>query len=146
MSKQEYSAYPDECEILVQDGLEYKVVSVTKMDNEEDKKYQVALVDPSRGETEVRVKDLAEEEECCCLMNEPRPGHMANCMSISTIYTTETKMHRRYQLLIVTGVPVMPGEELLMHYGTGYEREYPVGEPCTQMFDSMPVRSTFADK
>ena len=136
----------DNAKVLLSHALLFRPPEVKTADEEDDKKYQCALVDPSRGATEVRVKDLAEEEECCCLMNEPRPGHMANCMSISTIFTTETKLHRRYQLIIVTGVPVLAGEELLMHYGAGYERDYPVGEPCTQMFQAMPVRSTFADK
>lgn len=103
-----------------------------------------ALVDSCWGKEELDMNLVKEFNSPFCLINEPAPGLVANCESISHVNSLEKDIRLRYSLWVVTGLPVLPNEEFLIHYGASYDRDYLVGDMCPEVFDC-PVRCSLVE-
>lgn len=94
-----------------------------------------ALVDPCWGEKTLDLNKVKENNEPFALMNEPSPGMVANCEILSHFNTKERNLDHRLALWVISGIPILPNQEMLLHYGESYARSYPVGDPCPMIFN-----------
>jgi len=102
-----------------------------------------AVIDPCHGAKTLTVKQVRELDEPFGLMNEPGVGQSANCEVQSRINVLEpTDDEDRYNLLVVSTLPLLPCAELLIHYGQKYDRSYAVGRKSPTLFTALPVGSS----
>eukprot|EP00397_Hematodinium_sp_SG-2012_P035659 GEMP01038383.1.p1 GENE.GEMP01038383.1~~GEMP01038383.1.p1 ORF type:complete len:328 (+),score=52.20 GEMP01038383.1:58-1041(+) len=91
------------------------------------------LIDPCWGKDDVDI-----ERSPFALINEPPEGRYANCITESIFLEEEPQAHARHQVWVITGLPVLPNEELFYHYGDEYrERDYTPGLACPDPFYDM---------
>jgi len=102
-----------------------------------------AIIDPCHGAKTLTVKQVRELDEPFGIMNEPGVGQTANCEVQSRINVLEpTDDEDRYNLLVVSTLPMLPCAELLIHYGQKYDRSYAVGRKSPTLFTPLPARSS----
>eukprot|EP00929_Paragymnodinium_shiwhaense_P048135 TRINITY_DN24384_c0_g1_i1.p1 TRINITY_DN24384_c0_g1~~TRINITY_DN24384_c0_g1_i1.p1 ORF type:complete len:430 (-),score=57.00 TRINITY_DN24384_c0_g1_i1:9-1298(-) len=100
-----------------------------------------AVVDPCRGHNELTL-DVVKNHDggVFGLMNEPGCTQAATVESHSFINSDMPYGDARYEVKIVAMVPILPGSELLMHYGSEYVRTgYTAGKSCPRTFKGVSV-------
>jgi len=123
------------------EGLWTERETLTRINKKGIEKYAVAysygditgLVDPCWGRGYVDI-----DRSPCALINEPPNGSYANCIAESIFLEQEKEPEKRHQVWVVTGLPILPNDELFYHYGTEYkERDYVPGLPCPPLFNDI---------
>ena len=101
-----------------------------------------ALVDTCRGAGTLELCEVKRRDEPFGFINEPPPSCVANCETQSRVNALEpVDSALRYQIMLLSKLPLMPCQELLMHYGSTYDRNFAVGEGCPALFLALPLQS-----
>merc|ERR1719291_241358 len=101
-----------------------------------------AIIDAYRGRATLSLEQVRKHNEPFGFVNEPSLGQTANCEAESLINKLEDRESgNRYALMVVSMVPLLPGQELLVHYGRHYDRAYAVGKGCPRLFAGLPIQS-----